>query len=141
MHLWSDQTGRLDPGTTLASARGPFTVFRSRPMGGSGERYRSFVVHFEGVDSRTAAERLHGVDLQAEPLDLPGTLWVHQLFGARVRDAQGADLGRVATVEANPASDLLVLESGALIPARFVTRHDIASGTVDVDIPEGLLDL
>jgi ribosomal 30S subunit maturation factor RimM len=54
----------------------------------------------------------------------------------------GVELGRVAAVEANPASDLLVLEeSGALIPLHFVTGHDTAAGTVDVDIPEGLLDL
>ena len=50
-------------------------------------------------------------------------------------------LGVVASVEANPASDLMVLESGGLIPVRFVTAHDAAARTVDVDIPEGLLDL
>ena len=105
-----------------------------------GGRFRSFVVRFEGVDDRPAAESLHGVDLLAEPLEVPGTLWVHQLVGAAVRDGQGTDLGRVAAVEANPASDLLVLESGGLIPVRFVTRHDPAAGTVEVDLPEGLLD-
>ena len=141
MHLWSDQTGRLDPGSTLTTARGPLTVYRSRFMGGPVDRFRSFVVHFEGVDDRAGAERLRGVDLQAEPLDLPSTLWVHELVGATVRDAQGADLGRVAAVEANPASDLLVLDSGGLIPAHFVTGHDPAAGTIEVDIPEGLLDL
>jgi len=47
----------------------------------------------------------------------------------------------VEAVEANPASDLLVLDSGALIPVRFVTSHDAAAGVVEVDIPEGLLDL
>jgi 16S rRNA processing protein RimM len=141
VHLWSDQTGRLDPGSTLESSHGPLTVGASRPMGGAGHgRYRSFVVRFVGVDDRPAAESLHGVDLLAEPLEVPGTLWVHQLVGASVRDAEGTDLGRVAAVEANPASDLLVLESGGLIPARFVTRHDPAAGTVEVDLPEGLLD-
>jgi 16S rRNA processing protein RimM len=110
-------------------------------MGHSGgDRFGTFLVQFEGIDDRAAADRLHGVDLQAEPLDVPGTLWVHQLVGAMVRDAEGSDLGRVAAVEANPASDLLVLESGGLVPAHFVTRHDPAAGTVDVDIPEGLLD-
>ncbi len=66
---------------------------------------------------------------------------MHELVGASVRDASGALVGRVAAVEANPASDLLVLESGALIPLHFVTAHDAAAGTVDVEIPEGLLDL
>jgi hypothetical protein len=47
----------------------------------------------------------------------------------------------VAAVESNPASDLLVLESGGLIPVRFVTGHDPSAHTVDVDIPEGLLEV
>ena len=58
-----------------------------------------------------------------------------------MRDATGAELGLVASVEANPASDLLVLESGGLIPVRFVTGHDADARTVDVDIPDGLLEL
>ena len=57
-----------------------------------------------------------------------------------MRDAGGTELGRVTAVEANPASDLMVLESGGLIPVRFVIAHDAATQTVDVDIPEGLLD-
>ena len=81
------------------------------------------------------------MELAAEPLDVPGTLWVHELVGATVRDAGGHDLGRVAAVEANPASDLLVLESGGLIPLRFVTAHDAADRTLHVDLPDGLLDL
>jgi 16S rRNA processing protein RimM len=69
---------------------------------------------------------------------------VHELVGALVRDigpsAQG-EVGRVAAVEANPASDLLVLESGALIPTRFVVRLDAAAHVVEVELPEGLLEL
>jgi 16S rRNA processing protein RimM len=106
-----------------------------------GDRY---IVQFAAVTDRVSAERLRGLELEAEPLDdadaPPGTLWVHELVGALVRDAGGTELGRVAAVEANPASDLMVLESGGLIPVRFVTAHDAAAQTVDVDIPEGLLD-
>jgi 16S rRNA processing protein RimM len=151
VQLWTDQTQRLDPGTVLSSARGPLTVVSARPFGGAGgdrvdrgdpgSRMVRFLVFFEGVDDRVAAERLHGVELEAEPLDVPDALWVHELVGATVRDPAGAVLGTVAAVEANPASDLLVLESGGLIPARFVTAHDAAARTVEVDIPEGLLEL
>jgi 16S rRNA processing protein RimM len=104
-----------------------------------GDRY---IVQFASVTDRVSAERLRGLELEAEPLDdtPPGTLWVHELVGALVRDAGGTELGRVAAVEANPASDLMVLESGGLIPVRFVTAHDAPAQTVDVDIPEGLLD-
>ena len=72
---------------------------------------------------------------------MPDALWVHELVGSTVRDAAGTVIGVVASVEANPASDLMVLESGGLIPVRFITAHDPAARTVDVDIPEGLLDL
>ena len=136
VQLWTDQTQRLDPGTVLASARGDLRVVSSKPFGD--ER---FIVQFEGVADRNAADGLRGVDLEAEPIDAPGTLWVHELVGATVRDAAGTELGRVAAVEANPASDLLVLESGGLIPIRFLTAHDALTGTVEVDIPDGLLDL
>ncbi|HTX62252.1 MAG TPA: PRC-barrel domain-containing protein, partial [Acidimicrobiales bacterium] len=111
-------------------------VTSSKPFGGD-----RFIVQFDGVEDRTAAERLRGVELEAEPVEVPGALWVHELVGSAVRDATGAVLGTVTSVEANPASDLLVLESGALIPVRFVTAHDAADRTVHVDIPEGLLDL
>jgi 16S rRNA processing protein RimM len=99
-------------------------------------------VQFEGVLDRDAADSLRGVELSAEPLeDVADVLWVHELVGATVRDAHGTALGVIASVEANPASDLMVLESGGLIPVRFVTAHDAAAHTVEVDIPEGLLDL
>jgi 16S rRNA processing protein RimM len=134
--LWTDQRQRLDPGSVLTTPRGvALHVVSARPFG----RDR-FLVHFEEVLDRTAAESLRGVDLSAEPVEVPGTLWVHELVGAVVRDAAGTELGRVSAVEANPASDLLVLESGGLIPVRFVTGHDDAAGVVDVDIPEGLLE-
>ncbi len=120
----------------LASTRGALRVVSSKPFG----RDR-FIVQFEDVTDRGAAERLHGVDLEAEPVEVPGTLWVHELVGATVHDAAGTALGRVAAVEANPASDLLVLDSGGLIPIRFVTAHDASAGTVAVDIPDGLLDV
>ncbi len=136
VQLWTDQTQRVEPGTELASARGTLTVVWSKPFGP--DRY---IVQFEDVADRTAAESLRGVELEAEPLDVPDTLWVHELVGATVRDTAGNELGRIESVEANPASDLMVLESGGLIPIRFLTEHDATAHTVEVDIPEGLLDL
>ena len=138
VQLWTDQTQRLDAGTELTSIRGTLSVVWSKPFGPD-DRY---IVQFEGVSDRSAADSLRGVELEAEPLDdVADVLWVHELVGATVRDAAGTALGRVASVEANPASDLMVLESGGLIPVRFVTAHDAAAHTVDVDIPDGLLDL
>jgi 16S rRNA processing protein RimM len=137
VQLWTDQTSRVDPGTELASAQGILKVVWSKPFGPN-----RYIVQFEDVADRTAADSLRGLELEAEPLDdVPDVLWVHELVGATVRDAGGTALGTIASVEANPASDLMVLESGGLIPVRFVTTHDAAAHTIVVDIPEGLLDL
>ena len=136
--LWTDQAQRLEPGSSLASPSGELRVVSSRPMGGSGDRY---LVRFESVGDRAAAEALRGTELSAEALEVPGTLWVHELVGSVVRDVAGTELGRVTAVESNPASDLLVLESGGLIPVRFVTGHDPTSHSVEVDIPDGLLEV
>jgi 16S rRNA processing protein RimM len=95
-------------------------------------------VSFEGVVTREAAESLRGVVLRAPPLDDPGALWVDELLGAEVFDLGGNRLGAVDAVEANPASDLLVLDSGVLIPLRFVT--DVLDGRVKVDVPSGLIE-
>ena len=129
-------TDRVAPGTVLASDRGDFEVVQSRPHQGR------WIVTFAGVADRTAAEGLRGVVLMAPPLaDAgadPDALWVHELIGAEVRDTGGRSHGRVTSIEANPASDLLVLEGGGLVPLRFVVEH--SAGQVVVDVPPGLLD-
>ena len=133
MRLVTNRTERLDPGSVLQTKRGPMTVVSSRPHQGH------WIVLFDGVPDRTAAEGLRNLVLLAEPLDDPDALWVHELVGCTVVDQEGAEHGVVTAVEANPASDLLVLESGALVPLRFVTER--APGRVVIDPPEGLLDL
>jgi 16S rRNA processing protein RimM len=97
-------------------------------------------VSFAGVLSREDAEELQGLVLHAEPLDDPDELWVHELIGSPVQSVDGSSVGVVEAVQANPASDLLVLDGGALVPVLFVVeRRD--DGTVVIDPPEGLLDL
>jgi 16S rRNA processing protein RimM len=127
-------TERLDPGSVLTTGGGTLTVHSARAFG---DRW---IVKFEGVVDRSEAECLRGVELEAEAVEIPGKLWVHELIGTRVLDVEGTELGSVRAVEANPASDLLVLESGGLIPLRFVTGRDATARTLVVDIPEGLLD-
>lgn len=100
-------------------------------------------VHLEGVDDRNAAEALTGTKVFAEPLDDADALWVHHLIGATVIEANGIDRGRCVSVVANPASDLLELESGALVPVAFVLGVDVSGGVplVTIDPPDGLFDL
>lgn len=134
VELVTNRTDRLTPETVLAGPRGPLRISASRPF------QARHLVRFDGVDTREQAELLRDFVLRAEPLDEPDSdaLWVHELVGAEVRDAAGAALGTVKAVEDNPASDLLVLDNGGLIPCRFVVSK--SEGIVTVDVPEGLLD-
>jgi 16S rRNA processing protein RimM len=104
---------------------------------------QKWIVHFEGVDDRTSAEALRGALLTATPIDGgalgDGEYWVHELIGSNVVGADGRALGRVVAVEANPAHDLLVLDSDALVPMPFVVERK--GDTVVVQLPDGLLDL
>jgi 16S rRNA processing protein RimM len=97
-----------------------------------------WIVAFDGIFDRNASEAIAHRDLYAEPLDDPDALWVHELVGKRVVDQLGVDRGEITAVEANPASDLLVLDSGALVPMNFVTAT--AGDIVNVDVPDGLFD-
>ena len=135
----SDRPERTERGATLvatteAGNERALVVASARPHQGR------WLVCFEGVDDRTAAEELRGCTLLADELPTRADeLWVHDLVGAPVVDVGGTDLGRVIAIEANPAHDLLVLEGGALVPITFVVEHD--AERIVVDLPEGLLDL
>ena len=133
VRLTTDRSERVDAGSVLQSDRGPMTVRSSRP------HQRDWIVRFDGVPDRNAAETLRGLKLRAEPLDDPDALWVHELVGSRVVTPDGVERGTATAVEVNPASDLLVLDTGALVPLRFVVSAD--AGVVTVDPPEGLFDL
>lgn len=129
--LVTDRTERLAPGTVLVTVAGEREIVAARP------HQDGYLITFTGVTDRSGAERLRGT-LRAAPLEDPDTLWVHELIGSEVADLDGTVHGRVAAVEANPASDLLVLEDGRLVPLRFVVGT--ATGRVTVDPPAGLLD-
>jgi len=131
----TNHAARFAAGSRLDVDGVEHTIVASRPHQGR------WLVQFDGVDDRDAAERIRGAVLTGAPLgDAPqGELWVHELIGADVVDRAGAPLGRVTSIEANPAHDLLVLESGALVPIVFVVEHE--PGRIVVDVPEGLLEL
>lgn len=106
----------------------------------SNDRWR---VHFEGCDDRNAAEALTGTTLLAEPIHDPEEVWIHELIGAAVVEADGTDRGTCIAVIDNPASDLLELESGALVPATFIVSIDDgdAGRVVTIEPPDGLFEL
>ncbi len=133
----SNRPERLQPGsrlTVLADGAGPvreeLTIAAVRPQ------RRCHLVTFEGVTDRDGAEHLRGAVLAAEPLSDDAALFVHELIGAEVVDTAGVVRGTVTAVEANPASDLLVVDGSHLVPVRFVVSH--SPGRVVVDVPEGI---
>lgn len=141
----SNRPERFAPGAALYAGERAMLVLRASPQGGpdpAGRVTRArWIVSFEGVDDRNTAERLRDTVLLGDPLDHDedeGELWVHELVGSELFDPAGRAYGRVAAVEANPASDLLVLESGHLVPMVFVV--EAGAGRVVVDPPAGLFD-
>jgi 16S rRNA processing protein RimM len=133
--LRTDRAERTEPGAVLYTGDRKLVVASARPHQGR------WLVRFEGVGDRDAAEQLRGATLVGEPLDDPGEgrVWVHELVGAEARDVHGNVLGRVTAVEVNPAHDLLVLDERVLVPIVFVVDQE--PGIVIVDPPDGLLDL
>jgi 16S rRNA processing protein RimM len=134
----SNRPERSAPGSVLFAGERELVVRASRPHQGR------VLLCFTGIDDRTAAEALLGVELTAAPLagDMEvdeRDVWVHEVIGAEVLDRAGTVVGRVTAVEANPAHDLLVLDSGALVPMVFVVEQ--RDGVVVIDPPDGLFDL
>ena len=138
--LLTDRTERLAVGARLQAGQDWLTVTAARLAGGR------WLVRFEELADRTAAEGFSGRRLSAEPLpprsDDDG-LYVHELVGALVVGVDGTEYGRCTSVLANPAHDILELDGGALVPVVFVRSVDGAgaSGRVIVDPPDGLFDL
>lgn len=126
---------RFERGSVLYAGGRRLLVTGARP------HQHRWLVRFEGVDDRTAAEAMRGAVLTADPLgELPDDeMWVHDLVDCTVVDRSDRVLGRVVAVQANPAHDLLELDGGALVPIVFVVAHE--RGRIVVELPEGLLDL
>jgi len=124
---------RLAQGSRLRAGRDELVVHAARP------HQDRWLVLFEGVGDRAAAERLAARRLSGAPIDDPDALWVHELIGARVVEATtGVERGRVASVVANPAHALLELDSGALVPIVFVCSFE--DGVAVIDPPAGLFE-
>jgi 16S rRNA processing protein RimM len=150
---------RFAPGSVLTAepARlGPITVAAARWHSGR------LLLSVAGVHDRTGAEALRGAILSAEidaddvPED-PEEFYDRQLIGLTVVAAgdapadggpgSGGVIGVVGDVVHLPGQDLLSVqrEGGreVLVPfvAEIVTRIDLDSGRISVDLPPGLLNL
>ncbi|ORB73834.1 ribosome maturation factor RimM [Mycobacterium scrofulaceum] len=147
-----------DPGARFA----PGNTLRGRASRGGGER--DFVVEsarehggrlllrLAGVTDRDSADALRGTVFVVDsddlpPIDEPDTYYDHQLEGLHVRTVTGQDVGVVAEVLHTAAGELLAVRRGdggeALVPfvGAIVTSVSLADRVVEIDPPEGLLDL
>lgn len=131
--LVTNRTERLAAGSVLTAGSSELEVVTARPQG---ERW---IVRFAGIDTREDADELRGQPLTAYALDDPDELWVHEMVGARVVETNGTERGVVEAVLANPAADLLELDSGALVPLTFVVEQ--TADALVIDPPPGLFDL
>jgi len=138
--LLTDREDRLAVGSRLWAKGQWRTIVTSRKLADKALAQR-WLVHFEGFDDRTAVEALTNAPLLAAPLADSDTdaLWVHELMGSRVVEAGGTERGTCVGVLANPAHDILELDSGALVPVIFVT--EFKDGVITIDPPDGLFDL
>ena len=132
--LTTDRLERVAPGSRLTVAGGSrqLTVVTSRKKG---DRH---VVAFAEVTTREDAEKLVNSRLLAPPVEDTDALWVHELIGSRVVEADGRERGRCVAVVDNPAHLILELDSGALVPMPFVVS--CRDGVTVVAPPDGLFD-
>lgn len=140
---------RFAVGTVLDTepdSAGPLTVEQARSHSGR------WLVRFEGVDSRTAAEQLRAVSLLVEIGDddqtgEPDEYFDHQLIGLKVRLTDGSAVGATTDVIHSSAHDLIQIRqddgSDALVPfvSEIVTGIDLEAGAMVIDPPDGLLAL
>ncbi len=130
----SDRQERRDAGAVVLGPGGPLTVERARHSPGG-----DWVVKYVEVPDRSTAEKMHGFILHAESLDDPDELWVHELVGSVVVDQDRCERGTISEVHEGSASDLLVLDTGHLVPVTFVVGKE--PGRILVEVPDGLFDL
>ncbi|RBP99886.1 ribosome maturation factor RimM [Bifidobacterium xylocopae] len=155
---------RFSPGSVLTVADGsrPFTVVSSR-------RFRNrWIVHFQGIDDRTAAEALSAIELYVQPdpeeeAADDDAWYLEDLVGLEVRMAPGNGLGRpadelvgrVGSVIDSSAQQLLEVSmessitpadvdghpSTGLVPfvEQLVPEVDPEAGYIGIDPPKGLL--
>lgn len=148
-----DPGARFTPGATVRATRGrDRATDRSFVIDTVREHGARLLVRLAGVEDRDAAEQLRGVLLVVDTADLPpltdpDEYYDHQLVGLRVQTGAGEQLGTVTEVLHAGAGELLAVrrDDGGelLVPfvAAIVTAVRPDDGLVEVDLPDGLLDL
>ncbi len=112
------------------------------------------IIHFEGSNSISDAEKLAGLQVQiplAQRVKLPaGSYYVTDLIGCEIRQRGGARIGEVRDVQftgenvaGTPILEIDSPQGELLIPLaeQICVRVDIDARRIEVVLPEGLRDL
>jgi 16S rRNA processing protein RimM len=147
-----DPDGRFAEGNTLRGRASRskdernFVVETVREHGGR------LLLRLAGVADRDAADALRGTLFLVESDDLPpiaepDEFYDHQLEGLAVRTVDGTEVGTVSEVLHTAAGELLSVKTpeGREVLVPFVTAMvptvSLADGLIEIDPPDGLLDL
>ncbi len=108
------------------------------------------LLRFSGLESLTAVEGFKGckvlIDRELLPELEDGEFYWHQIEGARVVDRSHGELGHIRSMFTTAAHDTWVVEgveAEVMIPvvARFIVDIDIEQKLIQVDLPEGLVEI
>ena len=145
-----DPETRFAPGASLRGRRkdgpeGRYVVESARAHGGK------LLVRLDGVADRNGAESLRGTlfivdSAELPPIGDPDEFYDHQLESLRVVTTSGTPVGTVAEVLHTAAGELLSVRTDkgeVLVPfvSAIVTSVSLADQTIEIDPPDGLLEL
>lgn len=158
-------TGELAVDVRTDDPEGRFVagaVLRGRPSRGGAEREfviesvrahgDRMLVRLQGVGDRDAADALRGTlflvdSAELPPIEDPDEFYDHQLEGMAVSTTGGQLVGTVAEVLHTAAGELLAVRDAdgaeVLVPfvSAIVVSVSLADNAIEIDPPEGLLDL
>lgn len=143
-----------DPGSWLTfndiyvghkDALHPYALLNSRSHG------KFAIIALADVSDRNASEALVGGKVWVNRNQMPSLqadeFYWHEMVGLIVKTDQGQELGRVTSLIATGAHDVMVVTAADnneyLIPAiqEFIVRHDLEKGELVIAPPPGLLEM
>jgi 16S rRNA processing protein RimM len=146
-----DPDTRFAPGTTLRAKPSRGGPERDYVVDSAREHSGRLLVRLDGVADRTAADSMRGTlflvdSADLPPIEEPDEFYDHQLEGLQVMTTTGTPVGSVAEVLHTAAGELLSVrtEGGeVLVPfvSAIVTAVSLTDQTIEIDPPEGLLEL
>jgi len=142
----TDTPGRFDGGRVLAAGL-PSGASRTLKVATSRPFQDRWLVRFEGIETRSDAETLHGAELtirrdQVEPLP-EGHYYRFELVGLAAVTPEGLALGRVEELFATGSNDVAIVHGPygeILIPLNeaVLREVDLAGGRIVLAPPPGL---